>query len=531
MPTIPQLVPVTAVTSADEIPVSQSGVTHSVSVGTLLASMQPAIIANTGVLLGRISSGPGGPEQVAIGSGLALNNGTLVASVAFPSSYPLKTTLTPTDEVVLNSGGTPMVLELAMLRGLFSPGENISIDASGTITAIVPAPVSSPTTYSISALSPVTSIASGDLVAISQGGTDHVISYGNFLDGLTIDQAQPAQPATDTDTFWVAQGSSTMVRQTLAAVWPWMQTKLPSYKQQVVEITTNTTFDGTVHNGRILVCSQPVVLTPAAVNMGSGFSCQVLNLSSDAVTFGAGITTSSGASSLPSGQSATISVATYSGGTVVFASMSGNAGSDGAGTTSPTTGTPGQVTGVTATGPTTSSITLTWSVPTSGGAVSGYTVQYRVTGTTTWSTFVTGLSTTSTTVTGLTANTGYDFQVFAVNGSGAGPTSVVVSSSTLAAAGSVISLTWNLWPVGPYVHGVGSIGVNAHINPATAAVQFGFSTSAAVRPSSWTAATYVNTDLWGAYVSTPAAAGTWYAWCCGLDGSGLNVYPTPFTVT
>ena len=41
----------------------------------------------------------------------------------------------------------------------------------------------------------------------------------------------------------------------------------------------------------------------------------------------------------------------------------------------------------------------------------------------------------------------------------------------------------------------------------------------------------VNTDLWGAYVSTPTTAGTWYAWCCGLDGSGLSVYPTPFTVT
>lgn len=42
---------------------------------------------------------------------------------------------------------------------------------------------------------------------------------------------------------------------------------------------------------------------------------------------------------------------------------------------------------------------------------------------------------------------------------------------------------------------------------------------------------YVNSDLWGAYVSTPATAGTWYAWCCGTDGSCLSVYPTPFTVT
>jgi hypothetical protein len=41
----------------------------------------------------------------------------------------------------------------------------------------------------------------------------------------------------------------------------------------------------------------------------------------------------------------------------------------------------------------------------------------------------------------------------------------------------------------------------------------------------------VNTDLWGAYVSTPASAGTWYAWVEGTDGSTPTLYPTPFTVT
>jgi hypothetical protein len=41
----------------------------------------------------------------------------------------------------------------------------------------------------------------------------------------------------------------------------------------------------------------------------------------------------------------------------------------------------------------------------------------------------------------------------------------------------------------------------------------------------------VNTDLWGAYVSTPATAGTWYAWVEGTDGSAQTVYPTPFLVT
>jgi len=41
----------------------------------------------------------------------------------------------------------------------------------------------------------------------------------------------------------------------------------------------------------------------------------------------------------------------------------------------------------------------------------------------------------------------------------------------------------------------------------------------------------VNSDLWGAYVSTPATAGTWYAWVEGIDGRTPVVYPVAFTVT
>jgi len=41
----------------------------------------------------------------------------------------------------------------------------------------------------------------------------------------------------------------------------------------------------------------------------------------------------------------------------------------------------------------------------------------------------------------------------------------------------------------------------------------------------------VNSDLWGAYVATPAIAGVWYAWVEGTDGSAPTVYSTPFTVT
>ena len=304
MPTISQLPVAAEVTAADEIPISQVGVTHSASIGTLLASTQPAIISDQGTLLGRISLGAGGPETVTVGAGLQLNGGTLAASAFNPSGLPQRTTLSMSDNAMLNSNGMLAQLPLSSLRGLFSAGTNISIDGTGIISSTVTTGGTS-NTYSITSLVPVTSIASSDLVGISQGGTDHTITYTNLLDGLTIDLAQPAVPASDTDTLWVAQGSSTMLRQTFAAIWSWLTSKQPTYKLPVVEIIANTNLDGTIHNGRILICSQPVTLTPAPPNMGSGFYCDIVNLSTGNVTLGSGIITSSGSTSLPSGQAAT----------------------------------------------------------------------------------------------------------------------------------------------------------------------------------------------------------------------------------
>jgi Fibronectin type III domain len=529
MPTISQLPSSDQVTAADKIPVSQAGATHAVTVGTLLASTQPAVISASGTLLGRISTGPGGPESIAVGLGLLLNGGTVAASGSDHATYPAQTDLTPTDQVVLNSAGNPKLLTLSLLRGLFSAGANITISSSGTIAADVVAGSASGQggSYSITSLPPVTSMAASDLVAISQAGTDHTISYANLLDGLTIDLAQPAATAADTDALWVAQGSNTMLRQTFAAVWSWLTAKLPSYRLPVVEVTKDTSLDATIHNGRILVCSQPVTLTPLLPNLGNGFFCDVINLSSASVTFGAGVIASSGSSTLPAGQAAALRGIDYSGGNIVFALVA-SAASSGTGVNPPAL--PGQVTGLGAGSQTTSSIVLTWSAPSTGGAVSSYTVQYRVSGATAWTIFATGVAATSETVTGLAAGTSYDFQISAINAAGSGQASTVASASTASASGAVTSVTWNMVPSGSYTHGAGSIGVNAHVNPANVPVQFGFSTSSATPPANWTIATYVNADLWGAYVSTPATAGTWYAWVEGTDGSRQTVYPVAFTV-
>lgn len=589
----------------------------AVSVGTLLASTQPAILAATGTLLGRTSLGPGAPDPVDVGLGLLLNTDTLVATGADHATFPVQGTLTLNDEAVLSSAGNPKLLQLSLLRGLFSSGSNISIDQYGTISATLAGGASTDTFgYSITSLPTVSTISSSDLVAISQSGSDHTITYANFIDGQTVDQMQAATAASSTDSLLVAQGGNVILRQSLAAVWVWLSSQLCSYQPPTLELTTNTTLSAGIHNGRILVCSQPITVTSAPTSMGSGFTCNLINVSASNVTWGNGINSSSATSTLAPGQAATLTCVTYSGGTLVYAWTSGGGSSLGVpgqvsdlaissesastviltwaavspapisytveyrisgtavwstapsitipectvtgllaatsydftvsatnsagvgipslpvtATTSVDPGAPGQVTGLATSNSTSSGMSLTWLSPKSGGTVSSYTVQYRLSGTTTWSATAAGVTTASFTTTGLLPATSYDFEVLAVNAAGAGPMSGVVTASTTAASNSITSITWNTVPSGSYTIGNGAIGVNAHITPSSAPAQFGFSTSTTIPPTGWTIGNYVNTDLWGTYVDTPSATGTWYVWAEGTDGSMPTVYPTGFSVT
>ena len=539
MPTISQLPVATSLTPADELPISQEGVTHSVSIGTLLAGTQPAIIAETGSLLGRISLGAGSPEAVTIGAGLSLKSGTLMASSFDVTSLPQQSTLSIDDNAVVDSGGAMTLMPLSALRGLFSAGSNISIDASGTISAVVTGSGSSGS-YGIGQLAPVGTIASSDLVAISQNGTDHTISYANLLDGLTIDNAQPASPATDTDTLWVAQTSSTMLRQTFAAIWTWLVTKLPSYKRPVIEITSSTTLDGTIHNGRLLICSQQVTLTPVPLNMGSGFSCDVLNLSGTDVTLGSGILTSSGSGRLPSGQTAAISVATYSGGTVVFASLSGTA------TQVASSQVPGQVTGLVSINATTSTITLAWTPPSSGGAVVSYSVRWSPAGANIW-TQLDNISGTSTAVSGLTSNTSFDFQVCATNAGGSSAWTASRTAATTSGGNYSLSNT-NHSPADGSTFSINQSGIIAQISDDSASgdgshtvpasVAFYWSNSNTIVPTAgaqpcvqWSNAGH---NLWVQYISAPGTAGNYFLWAVAKDAGGsvvaTYVWPSAFTV-
>lgn len=618
MPTIAQLPAGTTPEATDEIPISQGGVLRATTVGTLLASMQPAIQLPSGSLLGRVSAGEGTPETVEIGTGLTLVTGTVAANGLDHGSFPLVASLSTGADLVISNQGTPMLMQTSLLRELFSAGTNVTIDLNGTISALTTIVPSGTviTNEAITQLPTLTGLASGDLVPVSHSGTNYAVSYSALLDGVTIDLAQQAAAASNSDTVWVAQGSNVMARQTFGAIWVWIAGNMPTYKAPVVEITTNTNLDTTVHNGRILICSQPVTLTPLTANMGSGFQCWVINASSGAVTLGSGFITSNGGTTLTTWQCATICCATYSGGTIAFASIptttasvtvpgqvtglasssttsssitvswqaptTGSAATSyivqyrvtgtsawtstspipnatsyqisslqsatsydicvqaengaGAGTAStvltvstsaaPQITAPPQVTGVTATASSSTAIAVAWSPQTGTDAATSFTVEYRVSGTTTWSGSASGLTGTSTTISGLTASTSYDFCVIGVNAAGSGTASATVTIETAVAAASVTSITWNVGPSGPYTHGSGSIGVNAHVSPSTSAIQFGISQSNTTPPTSWTEATYVNTDLWGAYLSTPATAGTYYVWAEGLDGSAATVSPS-----
>lgn len=620
MPTISQLPTASTVAASDQIPLSQDGVARSVSIASLLSDVQPAIHVGPGLLLGRTSIGTGGPEAIVVGPGLVLNDGTLTTADGLMNALEPVETITAEDRLVIRRDGQLGVVPVSAIRALHAAGGHITIDDDGTIAAVWPtaADIGASGSLDLRDLPRSHALLGSDLIPINRGGVNQATTYATLLNAQTIDQAVPAGPCGDSDLVWVAQAGNTMARQSFAGIWSWIAERLPDARRALVEITADTVLDGTVHNGRTLVCTQPVQISPSLQNMGAGFHCEVINLSAGPVTFGEGIVLSSEAVSLAPRRSAGIRFLALASGNVAYASVPGTsdtstlpgavqnlavvavtastiglswigpttgappfsyailyrivgAGSwtngpsglmDGAGllqgltsgvtyeivvvaantsgsgnlsgvvtaTTQGTASTPGQPLNLTATTQGPDSVSLAWAAPTSGGAVVSYVVQRRSVGASVWTNNLTGLTERSAVVSGLTAATAYEFRALAENADGIGPASAVATATTQPMAGAVSSIQWNLTPVGPYTRGTGAIGVNVLVTPSGAAVRLGFSTSATVPPTTWTLAVHVMTNLWGAYVDTPATAGTWYAWAQGTDGSATTPHATPFTV-
>jgi hypothetical protein len=265
----------------------------------------------------------------------------------------------------------------------------------------------------VPALPVVTSAPETSLVPIGQGGSTVAITLANLLDGVTVAEMAVSAAAADTDTFPTDQGSGTLSRQTLAAVWTWVAGHLPGYKRPVLEVSASRTLDATCNGLVLVVTGAGVVLTPNAAAMGSGFQCEVVTAGAGSVTWGAGITATNGAVGLMSANlSATVIVVASSAGTLVLACT-------GAAATTAAVAAPGPVTGLTLSTVTAASLALSWAAPATGGAATYYEVQYRIYGSgSAWTAVATNPTTTSITISGLAAATQYDIQVAANNTGG-----------------------------------------------------------------------------------------------------------------
>ena len=115
MTTIPDLPAATAAANSDLVPISQGGITRAASVSQMTAGLQPTLALAAGQLLGRISSGTGGVENITVGANLSLSSGTLSATASpfIASSLPSATTPAATDLVVMGQGGINAALPYA----------------------------------------------------------------------------------------------------------------------------------------------------------------------------------------------------------------------------------------------------------------------------------------------------------------------------------------------------------------------------------------------------------------------------------
>ena len=163
MPTIVQLPNATAPGPQDEIPLSQGGVTRAVTVADLLSGTQQAIEIASPSVLGRASLGPGGPESLSLGLGLAVQNASLLANGSDHAAFVQETGFSVGDEAIINAGGIPKRLPLPGLRNLFSGGNNVSIDTNGVIAAATDPSVSG----SLSTLTQSVSTTQANLAALA----------------------------------------------------------------------------------------------------------------------------------------------------------------------------------------------------------------------------------------------------------------------------------------------------------------------------------------------------------------------------
>jgi hypothetical protein len=509
MTTIAQLPPASSVGASDLLPLSQVGLLYSVTVSQLTSSLQPLINVPTGELLGRISMGAGAPESLGVGAGLGIYAGSLGANGEDHASFPVQSIMSLSDDVVISAGGSPGLLPVTALRGLFEAGSGVSIDPNGVIAVTVsaiagpagpqgapgpagpagPAGVTGPSGSGLAgpaAANSASSVGASDYVALWQNGSVAWMPYGQFLGGQTIDELPSAAPAADSDEILVAQGSNTLAAQNFGAIWTYVQNKLPTAQAGVVELTSNTVLDSTEHNNKILVASAAITLTANFNNMGPGFTCTLINLAPGSIIMGTGISSGSGSGTLPPGAATTLLGLSYSGGSLVWWS--------GVVPNAPTI----TIGSIAAPG-------LDTSFQISGGIFNDAptALDYSSDGGLTWSAaqnLVITANAYSFTAAGLAAGT-YSLHVrdhvnIAVIG--------VSNSFTIAAPTIVLNKVSSTLPLN------NNVALSGTVSPGDSPVQVGLSASANTAPASWVNA-MVSGGSWSASL-TPAVAGVFYIW-------------------
>jgi hypothetical protein len=509
MTTIAQLPAAASVGANDLLPLSQAGLLYSAKVSQITANLQPLLNVPTGELLGRQSIGTGAPESLSVGTGLSLSGSTLSATGADHALYPLQAAMALTDDLVISNNGTPGLLPVIALRGLFSAGTGVSVASTGVISVTAssiagpagpPGPAGAtgpagaqgvagpggPGLVAPAAANSASSIGGSDYVAIWQNGANAWIPYNQLIGGQTINQLPAAAPAADSDSLLVAQGSSSLSVQSFGSVWAYLQAKLTTVKAGVVDLTANTVLDGSAHNNRILIASTPLTLTANFANMGSGFTCSLINLSPGLVTFGTGISSGSGATSLPPGGSAALIGFSYSGGSQIWWN------------------------GIVPNAATITVNSITAPAPNTGFTVTGgifndapTALDYSTDGGVTWLAAASPVITAnaySFTAAGLVAGTYTirvrDYANVAVTG---GSNSFTILPP---------SVSINALPAASIVNA--GLAVSGTVLPGNDGVQAGLSASQTTPPASWVNATVAN-GSWSATLN-PAVTGTYYVW-------------------
>ncbi len=140
MPTIDELPAAVTTTDTDELMLSQGGSAAKATRAQLTAGLQSQIVLASGQILGRTSTGVGGPEPIAIGGNLVLQGGILSAAAPLViAGLPAGRGPAATDLVPIGQGGTSATLSysdfVAGLSGLSGiDGSALAVKLVGATT-------------------------------------------------------------------------------------------------------------------------------------------------------------------------------------------------------------------------------------------------------------------------------------------------------------------------------------------------------------------------------------------------------------